>query len=646
MKTNKIAIFALAIILSFVTFTVTTNASENEALIVDGAGYYEESVLETNDVGFGVKHNMYSGYSKVSKYVLTSSGNAGSAGSTDTIILDKYYTQRVNVMEINTSETTKVVPWGYIKGGAWSLKTVKEMASNYEEENPGWKVVGCINGDFFDISGSNDCPYTPLGSMISDGQVYKAINSSWPMLEINNTSESKKLKPNYGNQTVMTLPFLSVYDSNDNIIFEYQINKVNQEASDNEVSVHFAVYNKLHRLDPVTITNESAFIVNSAFDTLAYDKNTFYGLGIINARGKTSVGANSFAIISNNSEVSSYLAEGVKIRVQYKFNGSLGSATNAIGFKNYVLSNEEVYVPNDGYGNTRYPRTIIGEKKDGTIMMLVVDGRQAKKGYFGMTEIELSAVCKYYGFSEAYQLDGGGSTTMAILDGEEFRIVNSPSDSNGGDPRSDSNCLLVVTKVNTYEFSHEVTDNSVEITLIPIDVLDKYKEIYIQMNGEKKQVVNNKVKFDKLKNYTVYPYQLYVKVDDEFYYLKTNNNVTTAKLTPYIYQSTYDIQFDKNDIKKSILNVMFKNDSSLRSYRIKIGDLEIALDGKYIVLPENVPNLLELDSFEIIMEYDLLDGKGIVEKTFVVDEYKVASSLIHLNYMKTAFDKDMTNLFK
>lgn len=75
------------------------------------------------------------------------------------------------------------------------------------------------------------------------------------------------------------------------------------------------------------------------------------------------------------------------------------------------------------------PRTAVGWSPDGdTIYLVCVDGRQA--GYSaGMTVQELAAFFKSLGVRDAINLDGGGSTALAISDGAGgARLLNRPID--------------------------------------------------------------------------------------------------------------------------------------------------------------------------------------------------------------------------
>ncbi|WP_347754120.1 phosphodiester glycosidase family protein [Agrococcus sp. ProA11] len=81
------------------------------------------------------------------------------------------------------------------------------------------------------------------------------------------------------------------------------------------------------------------------------------------------------------------------------------------------------------------PRTAVAILDDGSIAFVVVDGRSDASA--GMTLTELADTLQSLGAITAYNLDGGGSSTM-VVDGE---VVNTPS--NGGE-RATSDILYVV----------------------------------------------------------------------------------------------------------------------------------------------------------------------------------------------------------
>ncbi len=74
-----------------------------------------------------------------------------------------------------------------------------------------------------------------------------------------------------------------------------------------------------------------------------------------------------------------------------------------------------------GYGSGLNPRTAIGQRADGAVLLLVIEGRQANS--VGATYADLIDIMLEYGAVNAANLDGGMSSSM-VLNGEEI-ITNS-----------------------------------------------------------------------------------------------------------------------------------------------------------------------------------------------------------------------------
>lgn len=119
--------------------------------------------------------------------------------------------------------------------------------------------------------------------------------------------------------------------------------------------------------------------------------------------------------------------------VVYQAGGDLtGYATDPpVTLYNAVCGNEQILT--DGlitagtgsWDETLNPRTIIGVGPENTLVLFVLDGRQPGVSE-GMTTSEAAALLRDdYGVTEAINLDGGGSTTLAMADPAP-RVVNVP----------------------------------------------------------------------------------------------------------------------------------------------------------------------------------------------------------------------------
>lgn len=96
----------------------------------------------------------------------------------------------------------------------------------------------------------------------------------------------------------------------------------------------------------------------------------------------------------------------------------------AISFGPPLIVNGKPTVKGDG-GWGISPRTVIGQKEDGSVLFLVIDGRSLKS--FGATLKEVQDIMLKHGAVNAANLDGGSSTTM-YYDG---KVINTPSDALG-----------------------------------------------------------------------------------------------------------------------------------------------------------------------------------------------------------------------
>ena len=80
-------------------------------------------------------------------------------------------------------------------------------------------------------------------------------------------------------------------------------------------------------------------------------------------------------------------------------------------------------VGNGGWGTA--PRTAIGQRKDGIVLFLVIDGRRVKMP--GADMDDLIEIMQKYGAYNAANLDGGTSTAMTV----NYELINDPIDSTG-----------------------------------------------------------------------------------------------------------------------------------------------------------------------------------------------------------------------
>jgi hypothetical protein len=92
----------------------------------------------------------------------------------------------------------------------------------------------------------------------------------------------------------------------------------------------------------------------------------------------------------------------------------------------------------NGWYLRRNPRTAVGVTSNGTILLMVADGR-APHYSAGLSIAEVTAMMKYFGAMDAINLDGGGSSMMLVNGAQQTQ----PSDATGERPVGDA---IVITK--------------------------------------------------------------------------------------------------------------------------------------------------------------------------------------------------------
>lgn len=127
---------------------------------------------------------------------------------------------------------------------------------------------------------------------------------------------------------------------------------------------------------------------------------------------------------------------------------------NALTEKDVMLSGplltfnqQDETLDTTSFTKSRHPRSAVGIKPNGNVILLTVDGRQEESS--GMSLYELTSVMRWLGCSSAINLDGGGSTTLWVSSYDGNGVVNFPSDNKKWDhegERKVANVILLKKK--------------------------------------------------------------------------------------------------------------------------------------------------------------------------------------------------------
>ena len=110
---------------------------------------------------------------------------------------------------------------------------------------------------------------------------------------------------------------------------------------------------------------------------------------------------------------------------------------DAVSFGPVIVINGQPTIYSGTGGDGIHPRSAIGQRKDGAILMLVIDGRQVDS--LGATLKNVQDIMLQYGAYNAFNLDGGASSTLVYNN----KVVNHPSDIMG---ERYVPCAFIITK--------------------------------------------------------------------------------------------------------------------------------------------------------------------------------------------------------
>ncbi len=196
-----------------------------------------------------------------------------------------------------------------------------------------------------------------------------------------------------------------------------------------------------------------------------YNMSTGQPSGLFVMGGKTyTTGRNFFAILKDGTPV---------IAAEGDYNKYADDIQEGVGGGRLLLLDGESLIAETEKG--KMPRSVIGITKDGQIVMMVVDGRQAPFSE-GASYYEVAQILLDIGCVAALELDGGGSATFdAKQEGsDEITVVNRPCDTV---ERSVSGSLMVVsTAVVSYEFDHALVST-------PTDYITLGSQFDVELTG-------------------------------------------------------------------------------------------------------------------------------------------------------------------
>ena len=290
----------------------------------------------------------------------------------------------------------------------------RETVSAMERDASSQMTTVGVNGDFFHWAGG-----WPSGLLIRNGVVehQSALGRAAVGIDTNATLHADKV------------PWFGRWHGPDNVW--YPLAQLNEPPRANAAAVFTPVWGGA----TPTVRN-GVTVVLEPFPPAA-PRTDLVGTIVSVASGtSTDVPPDGAVIVARGTAARPFAAlpVGTQLTVRIPLPTNWASVTDAVS-AGPTLVRDGKPIFNAGEALTpvqlrgRDPRTAIGQRADGTIVLLAVDGR--RRGWsIGVTNWDLAQTLVRYGCVTGFALDSGGSTTIAF----DGKVLNRPSDSYGERP--------------------------------------------------------------------------------------------------------------------------------------------------------------------------------------------------------------------
>ncbi|MDD3999613.1 MAG: phosphodiester glycosidase family protein [Bacilli bacterium] len=441
--------------------------------------------------------------------------------------------QNISFVKKSFDSPAKVVVWSKIAGSEIIGGNIIELAQDFEEKNPGYKVIAGINGDYY-------WNYNPINAMAQNGDLVKYDNfNEERYLSIGFNDDGTDFVVSKEN-ILEAYYSLTVYDdTKTRVIKEVKLAGFNTTPDSGKTTI---VYNNSNE-----IVGTNCYLIND----LDYSINlgSYLLKGQVTGRVDKAYVNNGATIITEDEELISLLNTNPYLRIQKNLKGINDGISNIIGVGSQTLKagNVQTYTEildqNDDFEKARHPRSTIGFSEQGDLFIATIDGRQSDMAGANLREEAL--VMKMLGAEAAFNLDGGGSTQLLIRENEEFRILNSPSET----LRKVANGVLII--VPDVSFSIQVSNikaGSLDLNYDYVEAEDiVLKEVNLYLNNDLLETKEKSLHLNNLIRYGINYLSFEVVYERNGYQKRTfiNRRINIENSVERIIEepSNFDLQF-------------------------------------------------------------------------------------------------------
>ena len=524
-----------------------------------------------------------------------------------------------------TSENVNVVVWTDGGKHGWASSTVRNTAKDFEEKNPGWIVLAAVNGDFFDINGSKE----PTNISVQNGEVYQpeVLNNYRKGIGFNSGDFTDVI---YGDVSIDSSLSIEVFKNNE-IVATKKASKVNPEVL-SETGINVLTKDAKYTPD---LTGYK--VIAGEYSVCRVTKNQveqIYLRGTI--IGEEEVGvqkapSGKFYLASKDGSLDGFLQAGDEIRCQYNLTNEWANYDNVIGSVHQILDNgNPMHQGNttDDFLYTTHPRTFVGFKEDGSVVMMVTEGRGKESDcQIGTSLFQGGELMRLAGCKTAFNLDGGGSSTLLVRNAMgQFEVINRPSD---GGERSIGNAVLFVMRDPGIVFNQKDTTRSTAVfekneTLIS----EELKNVTITINGKTHEFIGNRIEISGLEESTTYE----AVVEYEEPNSKDSSKYSKGRFTVQV--RTKDFMAPSSGLRISQINkegiTIEKVDAGYGSW---IQNVSVEISGaSYYLGNENyleIEGLLSDTEYKLTFKYDVIEPGN--DKVYKLEEDVIVFKTLAFN---------------
>lgn len=294
--------------------------------------------------------------------------------------------QEINILEVDLKDKRTEIKPVLSFDSIFGFEKLSSMAERS-------RAYAAINAGFFYEFGQ------PSGMVAIDGRIITASTGKFPVFIFDGQKAyikqvETKLRLSCGGKRI-------------------NLNSINTEGKPGETILYTREYGTDNR---ARLANTSVVIIDNKIQKA------------VSCRGKTDIPKNGLLLTVYKSSSLNLNDLGIKVNdtVKFEYEPYLGEDIQAYECGSWLVKNGSVVIGEKdewvGVMTNNDPRTAIGIKDDGKVVLITVDGRQP--GYsIGVTGKELGKFLLDYGVIDAAMLDGGASTEMIV----KGKIVNKPS---------------------------------------------------------------------------------------------------------------------------------------------------------------------------------------------------------------------------